>query len=192
MQVRQILFYAFIVVTFIWGCVAPRTRPQKYPGSRGTVSKGRATERVQEFITRLSQQTRIPPRPYKVWLDVNGAEELEKILSDLLFDEGRNTNPKVLSLGTDNDGAHLAVSIVKPNPDAAAVLAGRLAMRSKGWETRRGLVLMHLRSNKAPSIVGWLRFKNHNGASQLEKAQGMISFEDLERLHGLTGIIKPI
>ncbi|TKY87962.1 hypothetical protein EX895_003058 [Sporisorium graminicola] len=191
---RLVSHIVLLAVLLFAGCSAPETSTKKsgfLSGYAETIKDGRVTDRVQEFITRLSSRQLLSESQIKRWVDSDARADLPARMSLSLFEHGTVTNPQMISLGRDEAGVHLAVSVVKPDLDTAAALAGEPATKAKGWDTRKGVFLLHLHEGEPPRVVGWLMGRNHNSVSRLVNSPDMVSLKMIELRHGLTGISRP-
>lgn len=195
MLVFPLVQNALVLFALVLGCSAPRTsksRSTRFRGAKATIRKGQITDQVQTFITRLSEQELFALNQVKYWIDTQAHPEYQRRLLNNLFQGGTNRSPRLLSLGTNDAGDHMAVSILKPDIETAALLAGPERRRPRGWSTRKGLMLMHLTSNEPPSVVGWIFMKNHRSANALTTSSEMVSLDNFEWLHGLSGIVREV
>lgn len=188
--------FTLLLSIFLLGSSAPRLphhlRTLRTHGFGDTIRRGQVTDKVNEFITRLSTRGFLASNQIKLWIDTETLPTHRQRLQSALFQHGLNRNPMVLSLGTNTAGARMAVSLIKPDTETAALLAGSRRPRFKGWNTRRGLVLMHLTSREQPKVVGWLAIKSQAAASALKNSQDQLTLDELERIQGLIGILRVV
>lgn len=195
MLVSPLFRLTLLLIALVLECSAPKADKSKSARSRGTkstIGKGLVTDQVASFLARLSGQKLLSPNQVKYWMDTQALPNHQGRLLNNLFQSGTNRSPRLLSLGTNDAGDHMAVSILKPDIETAAMLAGSEYARPKGWNTRNGVVLMLLRSNERPNVIGWLLMKNHNSAMGLKTSSEMVSLDNFEWLHGLSGVIREV
>ncbi|CBQ70092.1 conserved hypothetical Ustilaginaceae_specific protein [Sporisorium reilianum SRZ2] len=139
---RLLLLTAF----FLAGCLAPKAstkKPAILSGYSDTIKNGKVTDGV-EFITRLANQELLHESQIRRWVDSDLRPDLLRRMRNVLLKEGNVANAKMLSLGAIEAGAHLAVSVLKPDIKTAEVLAGWPATKVRFWNTRKGVLLVHL------------------------------------------------
>ncbi|SJX65739.1 uncharacterized protein SRS1_20013 [Sporisorium reilianum f. sp. reilianum] len=188
------LIYRLLLLTafFLAGCLAPNAstrKPAKLSGCSDTIKNGKVTDRVQKFTTRLGNQELLTGIKSGVESTLT-CDDRPRRMRNVLFEEGNISNPKMLSLGAKEAGAHLAVPVLKPDIKTAEVLAGWPATKVRRWNTRKGILLMHLKSGEQPYLLGWLMGRNHNSYSKLVTSPDMADLNRIEMSSGLSRIVR--
>lgn len=182
--------YAAIFFFNVIFCSAPESSRQF--GYRKSVREGAVTQSITAFLSCLSERDLVNSFHIKYWLDTKWRPDDRQLLLSYLFQNGQEQNPVILPLGATDEGGYMAVANFKPDRDLAALITGRPeSTRPRGWATQSGLLLLKMRTQEEPDIVGLLRFAQSRAATRVKTSAELVRLNEFERMN-IVQILRPL
>lgn len=188
------LYLLTTILLLISSCWAPSSSRRQ--GNAEVVVNGLVSPHIQAYLDRLYDGGLLIPRHIYSFMETLHRSEHQRRLLNHLFEGGDNYSPRLLHLDRNEDASHMAIAIYKPDRDLSRWLVGRPGFggekRERTLEYRNGILLLELRSNEAPTVVGLVLFKNRATGNRIMHLEQMIPLEDIEQLHGIDNVLRVV